>query len=147
MSTEVKVEVNQEKSDQFVEKMVTVLNHGAINLMTSVGYRTGLFDVMDEMPPATSHEIAAESGLDERYVREWLATMFTGGIVEYNEEDKTFTLPKEHAVWLTRKATPNNIAVTAQWLAVLGGVEDRIVDCFKNGSRSAVTGSSWFRFA
>ncbi|MGI9535027.1 MAG: class I SAM-dependent methyltransferase [Thermodesulfobacteriota bacterium] len=133
MSSDIKDGFDQNKSDQFVEKMITVLNYGAINLMTSVGYRTGLFDVMSEMPPSTSHEIAVKSGLDERYVREWLATMFTGGIIEYNEEDKSFTLPNEHAAWLTRKATPNNIAVTAQWLPVLSGVEDKIVDCFKNG--------------
>ncbi|MGI9534128.1 MAG: class I SAM-dependent methyltransferase [Thermodesulfobacteriota bacterium] len=133
MSADIKVELDQTKSEQFVEKMINVLNYGAINLMISVGYRTRLFDVMSELPPSTSHEIAESSGLDERYVREWLATMFTGGIIEYDEDDERFTLPNEHAAWLTRKATPNNIAVTAQWLPVLAGVEDKIVDCFKSG--------------
>ncbi|MGI9553484.1 MAG: class I SAM-dependent methyltransferase [Thermodesulfobacteriota bacterium] len=133
MTSDKNVEFEQVKSDQFAEKLVTILNYGAVNLMISVGYRTGLFDVMSELPPSTSHEIAEESGLDERYVREWLATMFTGEIIEYNEENKSFSLPKEHAAWLTRKATPNNIAVTAQWLPVLAGVEDKIVECFKNG--------------
>jgi len=133
MSIDMKVELDQKKSDEFVEKMMTVLNYGAINLMTSIGYRTGLFDAMSELSPSTSHEIALKSGLDERYVREWLATMYTGGIVEYSENEGTYYLPKEHAQWLTREATPNNIAVTAQWIAVLAGVEDKIVECFKNG--------------
>ncbi|NIW98623.1 MAG: transcriptional regulator, partial [Phycisphaerae bacterium] len=71
--------------------------------------------------------------LNERYVREWLGAMVTGSIIDYDPDNKTYSLPKEHAVWLTREAVPNNIAVTAQWLAVLGSVEDKIVDCFKEG--------------
>jgi hypothetical protein len=113
--------------------MMTILNYGALNLMTSIGYRTGLFDVMSELPPATSEHIAKSAGLNERYVREWLGAMVTGGIIEYDPEKNTYALPREHAAWLTRKASPNNIAITTQWLAVLGTVEDKIVDCFKNG--------------
>ena len=38
-------------------------------------------------------EIAAEAGLDERYVREWLGAMVTGGVVEYEPGDATYALP------------------------------------------------------
>jgi SAM-dependent methyltransferase len=34
---------------------------------------------------------------------------------------------------LTRAASPDNIAVFAQYIGVLGQVEDRIVDCFRDG--------------
>ena len=124
---------NEAKSEQFAEKMLTILNYGAINLMISIGYRTGLFDVMSELDPSTSHEIAEASNLDERYVREWLGAMVTGEIINYDPDKKSYFLPREHAAWLTRKSVPNNIAVTAQWAAVLAAVEDQIVNCFKNG--------------
>ena len=52
--------------------------------------------------------------------------------MEYDKDGDTYRLPAEHAAWLTRNASPNNMAVTAQWLSVLGEVEDKIVDCFKN---------------
>lgn len=133
MSTNPKIAIDQVRSEQFAEKMMTVLNYGALNLMTSVGYRTGLFDIMSDLPPATSEYIAERSGLNERYVREWLGAMVTGGIVIYDPKQNTFFLPPEHAAWLTRKAAPNNIAVTTQWLSVLGSVEDKIVDCFRRG--------------
>ncbi len=126
-------QLNQQKSEQFAEKMLSILNHGALNLMISIGYRTGLLDEMSKLHPSTSHRIAEASNLNERYVREWLGAMVTGDIIDYDPENKTYSLPKEHAVWLTREAVPNNIAVTAQWLAVLGSVEDKIVDCFKEG--------------
>ncbi|NIP31058.1 MAG: methyltransferase domain-containing protein [Candidatus Dadabacteria bacterium] len=127
------VSIDQTKSDNFVEKMMTMLNHGALNLMCSIGYRTGLFDTMAELKPSKSLEIAKSANLDERYVREWLKAMFTGGIINYYPDDDTYHLPREHAAWLTRAASPNNIAVTTQWLSVLGHVEDQIVDCFKSG--------------
>jgi Methylase of polypeptide chain release factors len=125
--------IDQKKSEQFAEKMMTILNYGALNLMSSIGYRTGLFDTMSELPPSTSEQIAKSAGLNERYVREWLGAMVTGGIVEYDPEKNTYSLPPEHSAWLTRKASPNNIAVTTQWLSILGSVEDKIVDCFGKG--------------
>jgi 2-polyprenyl-3-methyl-5-hydroxy-6-metoxy-1,4-benzoquinol methylase len=132
MSINRDITIDRIKSEQFAEKMMTILNYGALNLMISVGYRTGLFDVMSELPPATSEDIAKGARLNERYVREWLGAMVTGGIVEYDTQKNTYILPPEYAAWLTRRASPNNIAVTTQWMAVLGSVEDKIVECFKN---------------
>jgi len=133
MSSNLQAVMDQQGSEQFAEKMMTILNYGALNLMSSIGYRTGLFDTMADMPPSTSDEIAQNTGLNERYVREWLGAMVTGEIVKQDKVNNTFYLPPGHAAWLTRKATPNNIAVTTQWFSILGSVEDRIVECFKNG--------------
>ena len=75
----------------------------------------------------TSAELADGAGLNERYVREWLGAMVTGGVVELDPAAGRYRLPPEHAAWLTRAASPNNIAVTAQYVALLGQVEDDIV--------------------
>src|SRR5688572_26694496 len=106
------------------ERFVQWLNGGAIMLMISAGHRTRLFDVMADLPASTSGRIAEAAQLSERYVREWLGAMVTGAIVDYDEHAGTYFLPAEHARWLTRGAAPNNLAVGAQWIAVLGGVED-----------------------
>jgi 2-polyprenyl-3-methyl-5-hydroxy-6-metoxy-1,4-benzoquinol methylase len=82
---------------------------------------------------STSMEIAEAAGLDERYVREWLGAMVTGKVIEYRPGDRTYHLPAEHARWLTRKATPENLAVTSQWISVMGCVESQIVDKFRTG--------------
>lgn len=124
---------NTQKSEKFVSKLIDIINFGALNLMISIGYRTELFDVMSEIDPAGSETIAQKAGLNERYVREWLGSMVTGGIVDYDPVEKHYHLPPEHAAWLTRAATPDNIAVTTQWFSVLASVEDKILDCFKNG--------------
>ncbi|MEL7835102.1 class I SAM-dependent methyltransferase [Fodinibius sp. Rm-B-1B1-1] len=116
----------------FDEWFVTALNSGALMLMISIGHRTGLFDAMAEMNWTDSEELAENAGLNERYVREWLGAMATGGIVEVDESER-YLLPKEHTRLLTRGTDSENLAVMSQYISVLGSVEDDIVECFKNG--------------
>ena len=125
--------LDQARIDAFAERLLGIITSGALNMMISIGHRTGLFDAMVKLPPSTSHEIAEHTGLDERYVREWLGAMTTGRIVEYSAADETYLLPAEHAALLTRDAKPLNFAGTTQFFSILGGVEDKIVDCFHHG--------------
>ncbi|MBN9117778.1 MAG: class I SAM-dependent methyltransferase [Planctomycetes bacterium] len=125
--------LDADKKNAFAEKMIGVLNHSVLALMTALGHRTGLFDAMDRFAlHATAREIAAEAGLSERYVREWLGAMVTGGVVEYDPSGHTYYLPPEHAELLTREA-PGNMAASAQWVAVLGSAEDELVKAFAHG--------------
>jgi 2-polyprenyl-3-methyl-5-hydroxy-6-metoxy-1,4-benzoquinol methylase len=119
--------------EPFAQKLVDVLNHAGVALMVSLGHRTGLFDAMGSLLPATSHQIASRAGLNERYVREWLGAMVTGGIVEHYPENQTYNLPTERAAFLTRAASPNNLAASMQWIAILGSVEDEILRAFRHG--------------
>ncbi|MDX9857869.1 MAG: class I SAM-dependent methyltransferase [candidate division Zixibacteria bacterium] len=121
------------KAEAFAYKMMSTLNSAAVAFMVSIGHRTRLFDIMATLEPSTSEQIAHGAGLNERYVREWLGAMVSGRIVAYDPESRTYCLPAEHAAFLTREASPNNIAVTAQYFAVLGSVEDKVVECFQTG--------------
>lgn len=121
------------KAEDFADQLLNTLNSGAIALMTSIGHRTGLFDTLANLPPATSQDIAHVAGLQERYVREWLGAMVTGKFVEYNAVSKTYYLPPEHSAFLTRDASPENIAAFSQYISLLGSVEDQVIDCFYNG--------------
>jgi 2-polyprenyl-3-methyl-5-hydroxy-6-metoxy-1,4-benzoquinol methylase len=136
MNKEVAMEnnaIDTQKADAFADRMLDILNSGALALMISIGHRTKLFDTMSKMQPATSVQIAEEAGLNERYVREWLGAMVTGRIVECDPNGPLFLLPKEHVAYLTRESAPDNIAVFAQYISQLGEVESQIIDCFKNG--------------
>lgn len=121
------------KAEAFAGNFLNALNAASMCLMASIGHRTGLFDIMRGMSPATVEEIATRSGLNERYVREWLGAMVTSGVVEVDESSARYRLPDEHAAYLTRAAGADNIGVFAQYVAVMGSVEDQIVECFKNG--------------
>jgi 2-polyprenyl-3-methyl-5-hydroxy-6-metoxy-1,4-benzoquinol methylase len=124
---------NQKKAEAFAESLVDVLNKSAVALALSLGHRAGLFDAMAKLPvAATSAQIADAANLNERYVREWLNALVTGRAVSYDPEAKTYQLPPEHAAFLTRGAA-QNLALTMQFIPILAGVEDRVLDCFRHG--------------
>jgi SAM-dependent methyltransferase len=119
--------------EEFSARMLGMMNEAALGLMVSVGHRTGLFDVMAGMPAASSASIASAAGLDERYVREWLAAMTAGRITEHDAAAETYSLPAAHAAWLTRAAGMQNMASGMQYIGLLALVEDQVVDCFRHG--------------
>lgn len=120
-------------AEEFADQLLNMLNQGALSLMVSIGHRTGLFDCLADVKKASLDKISRESGLEKRYIQEWLAAMVAGGIVRYNPDEKVYELPESHAALLTRNASPDNFAVYAQYISVLGQVEDRIVNCFRVG--------------
>ncbi|HET7368539.1 MAG TPA: class I SAM-dependent methyltransferase [Gaiella sp.] len=125
--------LDQSRSEAFAERLVAAFNDAALVLMISIGHRTRLLDLLAASGPVTSAELARESGLEERYVREWLGAMTTGRIVELDPTSERYALPAEHAAWLTRPASPDNLAVMAQYLGILGSVEDDVIACFESG--------------
>lgn len=120
-------------SEAFMGRMCDILNSGAIAVMISMGHRLKLFDTMAGMPPSSSARIAEETGMAERYVREWLAALVTGRIIDYDPAEETYHLPRAHADCLTSDAPMGNIAVYAQMVAMGGAVHDRVIDCFWTG--------------
>ena len=88
----------------FSEKMVDILNYGALNLAMGIGYRAGLFDVMDAAGrPCTLDEICGE-------------------IVDLSRDDvgqPRFSLPPAHGDMLTRRAGSDNLGVYSQEIPLL----------------------------
>ncbi|HEX7168844.1 MAG TPA: methyltransferase domain-containing protein, partial [Acidimicrobiales bacterium] len=126
-------ELNPERVEEFAGRMVGVLNDALLALTVSLGHQSGLFDTMATMPAATSHDIANAAGLQERYVREALGALTTGRIVSYDPDAHAYALPAEHAAVLTRAAGADNIAALTQFIAMLGGVEQDVLRCFREG--------------
>jgi hypothetical protein len=125
--------VEEQAAEQFAVRMLGVINHAALALMASVGHRTGLFQAMTGLAPGTSTEIAQAAGLQERYVREWLGAMATGGVVRHDAATGRYVLPPEHAAFLTPAAGPDNLAAFARELAYFAKAEDAVVDRFRSG--------------
>lgn len=124
---------DHEKSDTFAERLVNALNEGALCVMLSIGHRTQLFDHLEKLGRVSSSELADGAGLNERYVREWLNALVVSKVIDYHPHDSSYSLPDEHASWLTRGSTEGNISVFAQYIPMMGTVEDDIIDCFRNG--------------
>ncbi len=136
---------NRDKAESFAWYTVGLLNGGFLTLMISIGHKTGLFDAMATLDPSTSEQIARRAKLNERYVREWLGSMVTGKLVEYDSKNGTYRLPPEHAASITRAAGIRNLASRAQVLSLCGEVEEQVTECFRKGG--GVPYSAYPRFA
>lgn len=85
--------------EAFAGRLLELYSGGLLTYLVDIGHRTGLFDAT--AAGGTSEEIAGRAALHERYVREWLGAMATGGIVEYDPATATYRLPEAHAACLT----------------------------------------------
>jgi len=123
--------IDKQRVQDFARKVFGLYTSGLLTMMVDIGHKTGLFEAAAQ-GPGTSEEIAARAGLHERYVREWLGAMATGGIVQYDAGSKRFTLPAEHAMCLTG-ASSRNLAAASQFLPMLAKRLPKVAACFRTG--------------
>lgn len=98
--------IDEERVGRFAERLLGAYVGSMLVLMIDLADRTGLLDALAQ-GPATSEELAARGGLEERYVRECLGALVTGGLVEYDAATGDHTLPIEHALCLTGNQAMN----------------------------------------
>jgi len=124
---------DSDAAEAFAERVGDIVNSGAVALMLAIGHRLDLFTALAQLRSPDSPALADHASVDERYVREWLAAMVTGGIVDYDPATGTYHLPAERAASLTPAGELGNLAVYAQFVAMGGGVMERVLDGFRTG--------------
>ena len=82
--------------EAFLGRLTSIYAGSMLSYMIDIGHRTGLFTAA-AAAPATSEALAERAGLTERYVREWLGAMVTGGIVDYDAPARTYYLNREQS--------------------------------------------------
>jgi 2-polyprenyl-3-methyl-5-hydroxy-6-metoxy-1,4-benzoquinol methylase len=114
------------------DRMVRILNDGAINVLGSIGHQLGLFDTLASLPWSTSTQVADAAGLDERYVREWLGGVVTAGWVDYDPDRRLYRISEDYTPFLTGTGV-DNIARTMGLITLMGQVTPLVLDTFRNG--------------
>ncbi len=122
---------DRERSGVFLESLKSTFQHAMTAMLIDLGHRTGLFDALADAP-ASSSELASRTAMQERQLREWLSAMAVAEIVNYDAATKTFTLPPEHALWLSGKRS-TNLAPMAGMLMGLAPRLDDVEAAFRNG--------------
>jgi SAM-dependent methyltransferase len=125
--------------ESFSERMIKILNYGALNLALAIGYRTGLLDAMDLLEiPQTAESISEKTGLNLRYIEEWLGVMVTGEIVELSrtpDGENLYYLPQHCGDFITRRAGNANLGVYTQEIPLLtGSAMEAVIRGFKTGA-------------
>ncbi len=127
-------EVNMDKLNEFVGKMLGDLG-GAMSVATvRVGSRLGLFAALHEGGAANAGELAKRAGgLSERYVREWLMAQAANGYVTYDAAAKKFFLTPEQAMVFVVKDSPVYLVGAFDLAAATIEGEAKVEQAFRDG--------------
>src|SRR5690348_13448908 len=82
-----------------------------------IGDRLGLFQAMKTTGPVSSEELAWKTGLNERYVREWLKAMVAAEYLDYDPASNRYVMTPEQAFVLADDASPLSVGGPLQFTA------------------------------
>jgi 2-polyprenyl-3-methyl-5-hydroxy-6-metoxy-1,4-benzoquinol methylase len=122
-----------EKAKQVAQTVVgdvATIVHGALCF---IGDRLGLFRALAEAGPVTAEQLAAETKLNSRYLREWLGSMAAARYVEYDAVKSTYLLTPEYAAALADEDSPFFVASYFQMAQGAAMVAPLVSEAFKNG--------------
>jgi len=78
-------------------------------------------------------EVVEASGLQARYVEEWLKGMTASGYLEYDNSADTYLLPEEYAFLLASEGTDQFMGGLFYFAAALLGAAPKVADAFRTG--------------
>jgi 2-polyprenyl-3-methyl-5-hydroxy-6-metoxy-1,4-benzoquinol methylase len=80
-----------------------------------IGDRLGVFQALADGSAATSAELAARTGLNERYLREWASTMAAAGYIDYDPGVCTFAMNQAQRTVLLDAGSPFHMTGAFQY--------------------------------
>ena len=125
--------IDQAKLDEFMGRFVGDLGAAISAALVVIGDRLGLYKAMADGSPVSAGELAARTGTDARYVREWLSNQAAGGYVDYDASTGAFSLSPEQSLALAQEGSP--AFVPGAFLVATALVKDsaRIEQAFASG--------------
>src|SRR5829696_4599884 len=124
-------DIDEAKLEAFAGHVATEIGAAVNAALVLIGDELGLFRAVADGRPATSAHLAARTGTQERYVREWLAAQAASAFVEHTAEG--YVLPAEHALVLADPLGPFDMtgAFESANAAVLA--RERVTERFLTG--------------
>lgn len=120
--------------EAFVGRFATDLAAVAHAATVVLGDKLGLYQALAEHGPATPAELAAVTGCDERYLREWLSAQAASEYACYDPATGRFHLDPAQRTCL---AEPNHPAFMAGGMSVVSSMhkdEETVRDAFTTGA-------------
>ncbi len=133
-----RTEVDPTLLQEFMNKFVGDLGAAMGAALILIGDELGLFKAMHSAGrPIDSHELAAMTSTDERYVREWLAAQAAAGYVTYEDGDR-YSLSPEQSFALAQEDSPAYIPGAFQIVSSVYKDAHKVLEAFRGG-----TGVGW----
>ena len=123
-------EIDQARLDEFMGRVVGDMGAALSAALVVIGDRLGLYRAMGDGGAVTASELAARTGTDERYVREWLSNQAAGGYVSYDPGHEQFFLSPEQSLALAQEGSPAFMPGAFQVATALVKDEEKIEQAF-----------------
>ncbi len=133
MSTAAPPTLDMDKLNAFIGHFVTDLGAAVHTGMVVIGERLGLYKALAG-GPMSSAELAAKTGTDERYLREWLASQAAGEYITYDEKTNKFSMSPEQAFTLANEDSPAYLPGAFELALGSLAAVPRIADSFRTGA-------------
>ena len=121
------------KIRQFSMQVYNDIGAAMLGALSYIGDRLGIFGALAEAGAVTSAALAERTGLNERYIREWLGAMTAAGYVNYDPSAKTYAMPAEHAMVLARDDSPFFAGGMIEMIVPHWSIAPKLMESFKNG--------------
>jgi len=98
--------VDEGKLHQFLGQMLGDLGGAASISMVRIGDSLGLYRALHSKGSMTCKELSQETGVHDRYLREWLSHQAASNYLSYDPATQKFTLPPEQAMVFAIEDSP-----------------------------------------
>ncbi|HEY5404401.1 MAG TPA: class I SAM-dependent methyltransferase [Pyrinomonadaceae bacterium] len=133
MSAPVQREINEDKMNQFLGKVVGDFGASLSSSLAYLGQKLGLYKAIADAGPVTPAELAKHTNTNERYVREWLVNQAAGGYIDYDAASGKYSLGTEQAVALTDENSPFFVGGGFFVIKAMSQAVERIEGHFRDG--------------
>jgi SAM-dependent methyltransferase len=121
------------KLEQLLGTLVNELGAAANAALVLTGDKLGLFRALASDTGLTPAELAAQTGTNERYLREWLASQAASGFVTYDAPSGRFRLSPEQAAVFADPNSPVCMTGGFYSLAAVFADEPKLSQAFRSG--------------
>ncbi|HLW70791.1 MAG TPA: class I SAM-dependent methyltransferase [Candidatus Binataceae bacterium] len=121
------------KVKEFAGLMTNDLGAAMQGALSYVGDRLGIFKTLASAGAVTSVELAAKTGLNERYLREWLGAMTAAKYISYDPAGSRYSMSREHAMILADETSPFFMGGFMQIAALEVGMAPKLLESFRTG--------------
>ncbi|MBI2088522.1 MAG: methyltransferase domain-containing protein [Deltaproteobacteria bacterium] len=122
-----------DKSKEIVRRVVADVGGAFTVGLGYIGDRLGLFTALAAKEACSSGALAEETGLNERYLREWLKGMVAAEYIEYDPDSDTYFMTPEQKAVFSDDSSPVFAGGVFQFALPSLFQTPRILDSFRNG--------------
>jgi SAM-dependent methyltransferase len=125
--------MDKDKVREFADRVFADMAGAMTVGMGYVGARTGLFRAMAGKGAMRAEDVVRASGLQKRYVEEWLKGMSCAGYLDYDPAGESYRLSDEHAFLLASDDTDHFMGGLFSFAPVLLRAAPEVAEAFDRG--------------